>query len=130
MSEQKNHRMTRGQWAVHRERCRLTEYRQGPRNNEGEPVGDGVMSLMKKIGLDEQNWIETLSQEWEQIVGKGVGRHTRPGRISGKQLYVFVDSSVWLNELQRYGKTQMLSNLQSKFGEKRIRNISLQLDPE
>lgn len=126
----KNKRMTKGQWAVYRERCRLTAIRPEPRDNEGEAVGDRVMSLMKKIGLDEQSWIETLSQDWEAIVGKGVGLHTRPGRITGAQLYVFVDSSVWLNELKRYGRNQMLANLQSRFGEKRIRNISFQLDPD
>ncbi len=126
----KNSHMTKGQWAVYRERCRLTTRKQGPRCNEGDAVGDSIMSLMKKIGLDEQNWIETLSQDWENIVGKSVGMHTRPGRISGAQLYVFVDSAVWLNELKRYGKNQMLNNLQSRFGEKRIRNISLQPDPE
>ena len=121
--------MTRGQWAVHRERCRLP-MKQDPRRKEGESLDNGIMSLMKKIGLDEENWIQTLSQDWVNIVGKSVGMHTRPGRISGSQLYVFVDSSVWLNELKRYGKNQMLNNIQSRFGEKRIRNISLQLDPE
>ncbi len=126
----KPHRMTKGQWAINRERCRLTSYRQEPRDNDGKAVGASVMSLMKKIGLDEQSWVATLSQEWDEIVGKGVGLHTRPGRISGSQLYVFVDSSVWLNELKRYGRNQLLANLQSRFGEKRIRNISFQLDPD
>jgi len=126
----KNRRMTKGQWAVNRERCRLSFFKQDPRSNDGASIDDVVTSVMKKIGLDEQNWIETLSQDWENIVGKGVGLHTRPGRITGSQLYVFVDSSVWLNELKRYGRNQMLANLQSRFGEKRIRNISFQLDPD
>ena len=85
---------------------------------------------MKNIGLDSQHWVDTLSQEWSDIVGKAVGLHTRPGRVEGQQLTVFVDSSVWLNELKRYGAKQMLKNLQDKLGAARIRNVRLQLDPE
>ena len=126
----KNKRMTKGQWAVNRERCRLSPIRQDPRNGKDEAVGSELSSLMKKYGLGEQDWIETLSGEWVNIVGKAVGRHTRPGRVAGTQVYVFVDSSVWLNELKRYGVKEMLANLQGHFGATRIRSVSLQLDPD
>jgi predicted nucleic acid-binding Zn ribbon protein len=126
----KTHRMTKGQWAVHRERGRIQDYFQPPRRTDGKAVKSGVSSLMKGIGLDEEHWIATLSSEWQQIVGSGVGRHTKPGRISGTTLYVFVDSSVWLNELKRYGQKEMLHNLQLRFGTNRIRNLSIQLDPD
>ena len=126
----KPHRMTKGQWAVHRERSRIQDYYQPPRRTDGKKVADGVSYLMKGLGLDEQHWIATLSSEWQEIVGSAVGKHTKPGRISGTTLYVFVDSSVWLNELKRYGQKEMLLNLQSRFGANRIRNLSIQIDPD
>jgi predicted nucleic acid-binding Zn ribbon protein len=126
----KNHRMSKGQWAVYRERVRIKDHFQPRQRKDGKVFSDGVSTLMKQMGLDEQHWVETLSKEWQEIVGKGVGKHTRPGRIAGCTLYVFVDSSVWLNELKRYGQKEMLANLQDRFGANRIRSLSIQIDPD
>jgi predicted nucleic acid-binding Zn ribbon protein len=93
-------------------------------------AADAIDVLMKKIGLSEPHWLETLSNDWVQIVGEGVGRHARPGRVDGTILYVFVDSSVWLNELKRYGHKEMLAAIQKRFGHSRINSIRLQLDPD
>lgn len=122
--------MTKGQWQVHRERCHIRRAAPPARRPQQEAIGDVLPGLMKRLGLDEAHWVETLSEEWGAIVGKSVGVHTRPGRIEGRRLTVFVDSSPWLNELKRYGRRQMLQNLQSHFGVRRIRDIRLQLDPD
>ena len=122
--------MKRGQWQVHCERCRIDRAPQPPSPPTEGPIGEALPRLMKGLGLDSQHWVETLSQEWDVLVGAGVAKHTRPGRLDGCQLSVFVDSSVWLNELNRYGSKQMLENLQARFGAGRIRNIRIQLDPE
>jgi len=128
--EKPQHRMTKGQWSVHCERCRIERGPRPPVRAEGEALADGLPAVMKRFGLDSQHWVDTLINEWASVVGAAVGMHTRPGRIDGSQLSVFVDSSVWLNELKRYGAKQMLANLQARFGASRIRNIRLQLDPE
>ena len=129
MSNNPKQRMTRGQWTVHRERCRIGPGPQPPRSDD-HAIGDALPGVMKRFGLDEQHWVDTLTAEWKEIVGAAVGTHSRPGRLDGSRLTVFVDSSVWLNELKRYGAKQMLGNLQSRFGASRIRNIRLQLDPD
>jgi predicted nucleic acid-binding Zn ribbon protein len=129
-TEHPNQRMTKGQWQVYRERCRVDSRQQPSRESHGDALGDALPGLMRKLGLDSEHWIETLTQEWVAIVGNAVGAHTRPGRVDGKHLTVFVDSSVWLNELKRYGAKQMLQNLQSRLGASRIQQIRLQLDPE
>jgi len=123
-------RMTKGQWAVHRERGQVKSFRQPPVGFNDRGLSDGIESLLKGMGLKENLWIEELSRDWEHIVGKGVGKHTKPGRVVGSMLYVFVDSSVWLNELKRFGQKEMLSNLQKRFGAKRIKSITLQLNPD
>ncbi len=114
---------------MHQERCRIAPSSQPPRAGE-HAMGDALPGVMKRLGLDTEHWVETLTKEWRQVVGSAVGSHTRPGRIDGSRLTVFVDSSVWLNELKRYGAKQMLQNLQSRFGASRIRNIRLQVDPD
>jgi predicted nucleic acid-binding Zn ribbon protein len=122
--------MTKGQWAIHRERARIDSFRQPPSQTDGDAIGEALPGLMKRLGLDAHHWVETLGQEWDAIVGAAVGKHTRPGRVDGPRLTVFVDSSAWLNELKRFGKREMLRNLQKRFGARRIRDIRLQLDPD
>jgi predicted nucleic acid-binding Zn ribbon protein len=129
VSDKPQKRMTRGQWTVYRERCRIAPGPQPPKADD-HAIGDALPGVMKQFGLDAHHWVDTLTEEWGKIVGAAVGGHTRPGRLDGSQLTVFVDSSVWLNELKRYGAKQMLGNLQSRFGASRIRNIRLQLDPD
>ena len=85
---------------------------------------------MKKLGLQEQHWIESLRTEWKDLVGEDVAGHTRPGRVIGRTLVVFVDSSVWLSELTRYGREPMLAKIRERFGDQQVNAIRLQIDPD
>jgi predicted nucleic acid-binding Zn ribbon protein len=118
-----------GEWEVQRERFRI-EASNPPPPETCEPVSDLVPKLLKKWGLDEQLWQQTLLAEWESLVGPQVAQHARPGRLERKTLHVFVRHPMWLSELSRYGQKQMLANLQKRFGEDKIKAIRLQLDPE
>jgi len=130
VTESPKKHLKRGQWEVYCERCRVDRSPQPPTRSEGVAIGESLPDLMKGLGLDSEHWVETLSREWSEIVGSAVAKHTRPGRLDGCQLSVFVDSSVWVNELKRYGAKEMLQNLQARFGAGRIRNIRIQLDPD
>ncbi len=116
---------------MERERCRIEEVRPPPAGPDEPLVVSGVVpGLLKRLGLEERHWLDTLVQEWKEVVGEAVAAHARPGRLERKHLVVFVDSSVWLNELVRYGRSQLLSNLQKRYGADRIGSVSLQLDPD
>ena len=93
-------------------------------------IGEVIPAIMKRMGLEEQHWMTELSGEWDKIVGEDVARHTRPGKVQGDALVVFVDNSVWLNELSRYGKVPMLANLKKRFGSGKIDSLRFQLDPD
>jgi len=98
----------------------------------GDPVSitDVMAGVMKRLGLEDPHWLSVLENEWQAIVGGAVAKHTRPGRMERKNLTVFVDNSVWLNELVRYGRQQMLSNLQKRFGKGKILSVSVAMDPD
>lgn len=94
----------------------------------GIPVAKLVEPLLRALRLDDQFRMGRLETEWPSIMGPAVAVHTRPGRLNGNELVVFVDSSVWLSELYR-SRAQMLVNLQKAFGKTRIRSLRLQIDP-
>jgi predicted nucleic acid-binding Zn ribbon protein len=85
---------------------------------------------LKQLGLEKDVWLHTLENEWVKLVGNTIAKHARPGRYENGMLIVFVDSSVWLNELKRYGKKEMLSKLQERFGARKMRKLVLSPDPD
>ncbi|MGC8830430.1 MAG: DciA family protein [Verrucomicrobiia bacterium] len=50
-------------------------------------------------------------------------RSYSPVALKNGVLIVYVDNSVWLNEINSFWKQEILLKLQSAFGEKMIKNI-------
>ena len=119
----------KGRWEVQRERCRLADPAPPSPSCDASPLGTFIPQLMKRLGLAEQHWVGRLEEAWPGLVGDAVAGHTRPGRLEHGVLVVFVDSSVWLSELSRYGRGEMLASVRRRFGSRKISNIRLQLDP-
>jgi predicted nucleic acid-binding Zn ribbon protein len=88
-----------------------------------------IGAVLAKLDLGEQLWLRRLESEWVEVAGQTLARHARPGRYERRILVVFVDSSSWLSELNRYGRKELLENLQKRFGADRISDLRLQLDP-
>ncbi len=120
----------KGRWAVARERFRLSEARPPLPPRDPVRLNEALAGAMKTLGLESAHWLETLGNEWPRLVGAAVARHTRPGRLDRNRLIVFVDSSVWLNELSRYGRKEMLAALRQRFGDGKFADLAFQLDPD
>lgn len=119
-----------GRRQVERERFHIKERDPPAKQRDALCISEVIPSLMKKLGLEDQHWLTVLADEWEKLVGKAVTKHTRPGRLEGRTLIVFVDNSVWLSELARYGHREMLANLKKRFGSRRVKSLIFQLDPD
>ncbi len=121
---------TPGRWQLERERFHLDAYKPQPIPERASKFSDLIPGFMKEVGLEDKLWQQTLLNEWPQLVGEQVARRARPGKIQNRILTIFVTSSVWMSELNRNGKPQMLKNLQTRFGSDLIRDIRLQPDPD
>lgn len=116
-------------WAVQRERFQLAD-RRPPAPDRCTTVDQIVPDIMKKIGLDQPMWEQTLLREWEGLVGPQIAAHARPGRLDRGVLIVHVDHSAWLFELRGPSEKMMLQKLQDRFGRAKIKGLRLQLDPD
>lgn len=115
---------------VQRERCHVADWAPAAAGQESVRIGDLVPGALKRLGLEEDLWLRALENEWVELVGSMIAKHARPGRYERGRLIVFVDSSVWLNELKRYSQKEMLSKLQQRFGADKIARLFLQPDPD
>ena len=48
----------------------------------------------------------------------------------GKELIVFVDSAVWLNEMKRYSRAKVLANVQARVGRGSVTSVQFAMDPD
>lgn len=130
MSRQPHYAVSPGRWKIEQERLRLDPRQRPPEIAESGRINEVVTDLVRRAGLEDRMWEQTLLAEWPRLVGEQVARRSRPGRMQRKVLTVFVSNSAWLGELSRYGQQQMLDNIQKRFGADRIQGIRLQLDPD
>lgn len=121
---------SRGRWMLEQERCRIPMGTPCPLKEGCADMETGVHTVLASLGLTDLQWTTELVASWPEIVGKQISRHTRPGRMNGAELIVYVDSSVWMHELSRYGIKGMLAKVQGEYGQKKVKNIRLQLDPD
>lgn len=128
-SGNRKRRRKSGAWSVERERFHIADTVPPAGVSDATPLNEILGRVMQKAGLTEQHWAAVLEDSWTDIVGVELARHTRPGPLKGKELAVYVDSPIWLNELRRMGQRIMLTNLQKQFGASRINAVRLDLDP-
>lgn len=119
-----------GHWALQRERFQIDSDETPRAPSRMESSADIVMRVMQQFGLESRTWEERLVNEWVDIVGAQIARHARPGRMSNATLYIYVTHSIWLDEITRYSKDDILQRLQERFGKKAIREIKVALDPD
>lgn len=131
MSSRRRSSCSRGRWMIEQERCRIPMGTPPPiRTGAQIDLGEGIESVLRGLHLDGANRESELAQAWPELVGPQIAAHTRPGHMRERELVVYVDSSVWLHELSRYGVKRIQANVQQHVGPNKVRSVRLQLDPE
>jgi predicted nucleic acid-binding Zn ribbon protein len=84
------------------ERWRGRGRRRRPRKSAGDPtpIRGLVGGLLKKLGVAGQVERAAVFSEWEDRVGEEIAERARPVRLSEGTLFVEVESSSWMMELQ------------------------------
>lgn len=84
------------------ERWSRRHRRRGSRSSGGDPtpIRGLVGALLKKLGVAEQVERAAVFSEWEDRVGERIAERARPVRLNGGTLFVEVESSSWMMELQ------------------------------
>ena len=79
-------------------------------------LATAVPRALKKLGLDERWHHNQIAMAWTEVVGATLSRHTQPIAFRRHCLIIGVDNSVWLNELSRHLKPELLRKLRERFG--------------
>jgi predicted nucleic acid-binding Zn ribbon protein len=94
------------------------------REHREKPAGELVSGVLKHIRLESRRAEAEIVRVWNEVIDPSIAAHAQPVGINKGTLFVDVDSSVWLSEIVRYRRREILDRLQSSFGKELIARIS------
>jgi predicted nucleic acid-binding Zn ribbon protein len=97
------------------------------RATPARPVGDFLPALMKEFRLEARQAEAEIVKVWNALIDPAVTAHAQPHNLNKGTLFVNVDSSVWLNEIVRYRRKEILERLQHSFGKSVVQKISFRI---
>ena len=83
--------------------------------------------VLAGLGLERRCAETEIVKVWNHLIDPNVVAHAQPTGLRKSTLFVSVDSSVWLSEIVRYRRHEILERLQHSFGQDLISRISFRV---
>jgi predicted nucleic acid-binding Zn ribbon protein len=87
-------------------------------------AGDVLPKVMTDLRMDSRRAEAEVVKVWNSLIDPNIVAHAQPAGLRKGTLFVTVDSSVWLSEIVRYRRREILDRLQHSFGRNLIQKIS------
>ena len=84
-------------------------------------------AVLSQLGLDRWRIEAEVVKVWNASLDPNVAAHAQPCGLRKGTLFVNVDNSVWLSELVRYRRHEILERLQHSFGKETVARISFRI---
>lgn len=92
-----------------------------------KPVGNVMPRVLDGLGLDRRRADAEVLRVWNHLLDPNIVAHAQPTGLHKGTLFVTVDSSVWLAEIVRYRRREILQRLQHAFSKEVIQKISFRV---
>lgn len=87
-------------------------------------AADVIPKVLKDFRVEGKRAEVEIVKVWNSLIDPNIASHAQPVGIRNGTLFVNVDSSVWLSEIVRYRRREILERLQHSFGPEVIKRIS------
>lgn len=94
-----------------------------------QPISELIPQVVAKLGLQQKLKESQILTDWPALVGEVIARHSTPLTFEKGYLTVNVDSSPWLNELQRFSREVILERLRNKLGKTIVKDVRFRVGP-
>jgi len=91
------------------------------------PASAVLPRVLTELRIDRRQSEAEIVKVWNQLLDPSLVAHAQPTGLRKGTLFVTVDSSVWLSEIVRYRRKEILSRLQHSFGRDWIARISFRV---
>ena len=86
-----------------------------------------VPKILKDLRIDKRRAEAEMLKVWNTTLEPEIVSHSQPTGFRNGTLFVTVDSNVWLSEIVRYRRKEILDRMQHSFGRGVILRISFRL---
>lgn len=90
-------------------------------------AGDVLPKVLTDLRMDSRRAEAEVVKVWNSLIDPNIVAHAQPAGLRKGTLFVIVDSSVWLSEIVRYRRKEILDRLQHSFGRNLIQKISYRI---
>lgn len=97
------------------------------RRSPARPAGAVMPRVLADLRIDARRAEVEIIKVWNNLIDPNIVAHAQPVGLRKGTLYVNVDSSVWLAEIVRYRRREILDRLQHCFGRDLIARISFRI---
>lgn len=97
------------------------------RASTARPAGAALPKVLADLRIERRQSETEVVKVWNSLLDPNVVAHAQPTGMRKGTLFVTVDSSVWLSEIVRYRRKEILDRLQHSFGRDLITRISFRV---
>lgn len=97
------------------------------RKHPPKTMADVMPGVLSGLRIERRQSEAEILKVWDNLIDPTLTAHARPTGINKGTLFVCVDSSVWLDEIVRYRRREILERLQNSFGRELIAKISFRV---
>jgi hypothetical protein len=83
--------------------------------------------VLADLGLERRCGETEILKVWNHLLDPNIVAHAQPVGLCKGTLFINVDNSVWLSDLVRYRRHEILERLQHSFGRKLITRLSFRI---
>ena len=95
--------------------------------NRAQKVADIVPQVLKGFRVEQRRSEIEIVKVWNNLIDPTITAHAQPVGLNKGTLFVNVDNNVWLSEIVRYKRKEILERLQHSFGREVIARISFRI---
>ena len=95
--------------------------------NHSRPLAALLPGVLTDLGLERRQAEAEIIKVWNSLLDPQVTAHAQPAGMNKGTLFVTVDSSVWLDEIVRYRRREILDRIQHSFGKETVKRISFRV---
>jgi hypothetical protein len=97
------------------------------RERAAKSASELMPGILTRLRMDKRQGEAEIARVWRHLIDPIITAHAQPVGLNKGTLFVNVDSSVWLDEIVRYRRKEILDRLQHSFGRELIQRISFRL---
>ena len=97
------------------------------RERPAKAASEVMPGILTTLRMDKRQGEAEIARVWRHLIDPVITAHALPVGLHKGTLFVNVDSSVWLDEIVRYRRKEILNRLQYSFGRELIQRISFRI---